>query len=159
MIVAFDVSGNYREGFGTTGLCLMTDEGEVLDLNEIKAENFGSAEEYWNFHLQFLEGFRRQGNLEVVMEGFRLYGHKSKEQTNSQFETPQLIGVVRMWCYQNNVPLKIQYAVEVKNRWTPEILVAKGHLEPGNKFKGKRTSTHKQDALKHALHYFRYGRK
>lgn len=161
MIIAFDPSGNFKEGKGTTGICHMDMSGNPLGVYEIQAAQFTLAEEYWDAHLFHLSSEPVQ---ELVMEGFRLYATKSSEQTNSQFETPQLIGVIRHWCYENVLPLKITYAVEVKTRWSDDVLERKGYIYK----KGKRrylTATnqllnnHKTDALRHALHYFRYGRK
>jgi hypothetical protein len=162
MIIAFDPSGNWNEGKGTTGICHMDLEGNPTGVYEIRADEFNSPEEYWNEHLISL----RQVHTcpEVVMEGFRLYATKKNEQVNSQFETPQLIGVIRHWCYENHVSLKITYAVEVKTRWSDEVLIRKGYIyKKGNRRYLTATdqllNNHKTDALRHALHYYRYGRK
>ena len=162
MIIALDPSGNWNEGKGTTGICKMSDDGLVLGVDEIHAGNFDSPEAYWNFHIMVLKSFHP--GIDVVMEGFRLYETKKNEQVNSQFETPQLIGVIRHWCHTNNVNLKITYAVEVKTRWTDDILERKGYIyKKGNRRYLTATdqllNNHKTDALRHALHYYRYGRK
>lgn len=165
MIIAFDPSGNFKEGLGTTGICHMDMNGNPLSVDEIHAGDFESPEAYWGAHIEHLEDWAfKTGENETVMEGFRLYATKRNEQTNSQFETPQLIGVIRQWHYDNMIPLKITYAVEVKSRWSDDVLIRKGYIY---KKGGKRYLTatnqllnnHKTDALRHALHYFRYGRK
>jgi hypothetical protein len=162
MIVAFDPSGNWHEGKGTTGVCIAWSRGELFRVDEIQAVKFKTPEEYWNAHIKLLENIlETTGDLEVVMEGFRLYAHKKDQQTNSMFETPMLIGIIRHWCWCNGVPLKIQYAVEVKNRWSDEILLRNGYItKKGNfrYFKNQVLNNHKTDAIRHALHYLTFTR-
>jgi hypothetical protein len=165
MIISLDPSGNFKEGLGTTGICHMFDNGEVAGVDEIHAGSFLSPEAYWNQHIEHIEDWAfKTGEPEIVMEGFRLYATKKNEQVNSQFETPQLIGVIRHWCWNNSIPLKITYAVEVKTRWSDEVLIRKGYIyKKGNRRYLTATdqllNNHKTDALRHALHYYRYGRK
>jgi hypothetical protein len=154
-IMSIDVSGNFKEGRGTSGICNMID-GEVRSLIDIGAKDYNSAEEYWKAHRDFIEYMFPDY---VVMEGFRLYGTKANEQINSEFETPQLIGIIKMVCYDLKIPLTIQFASEVKTRWSEDVLVAKGILELKNGlylWNGQRTNAHKRDALRHALHFSRY---
>lgn len=171
MIIAFDPSGNFVEGKGTTGIAFMHNStGEVWKVDEIQATEFSSPEEYWDAHLVLLEDFQDPfGEQEVVMEGFRLYGHKAKTQTHSIFETPMLIGLIRHWCYMNRVPCTIQYAADVKTRWSDNVLSRKGVISGSGEdktFKSKRKliasgqilNNHKTDAIRHAMHYFRYTR-
>ena len=162
LIVALDPSGNFTEGNGTTGICEL--DGKLATVSDIHAGNYKNAEDYWDEHIVYLNSrLHRHMDMEVVMEGYRLYGHKSDTQVNSTLETPQLIGVIRYWCYVNNVPLKIQFAVEVKNRWSDSVLEKKGIIEKVNGRRklissGQWLNNHKTDALRHALHYQRYGR-
>lgn len=164
MIISLDVSGNFKEGKGTTGICRMWSNGEIQKVDELKAEDFHTAEEYWDMHLHHL-GITHDvvGSLEVVMEGFKLYGHKSKQQTNSEFETPMLIGIIRHYCWENNIPLKIQFASDVKTRWADSVLEKQNHiyLKGGKRYltaTDQPLNNHKTDALRHALHYFNYTR-
>jgi hypothetical protein len=165
MIIAFDPSGNFKEGKGTTGICYMWSKGEIHKVDQISATDFTSAESYWNAHVYRLkETLQVVGSLEVVMEGFRLYDHKSKQQVNSEFETPMLIGLIRYWCYQNNVPLTIQFAAEVKTRWADKVLLSKEIIynKGNNRYlvaTDQPLNNHKTDAVRHAMHYFRYKRK
>ena len=120
LIVALDPSGNFKEGNGTTGICTLKEEHATV--HDIHAGHFKTAEEYWNAHIDYLElALMTFHEMEVVMEGYRLYGHKSATQINSTLETPQLIGVIKYWCYANKVPLKIQFASDVKNRWSDKL--------------------------------------
>lgn len=166
MIISFDPSGNFTEGNGTTGIGMYDPDTKVMKVDEIRAADYSSPEEYWNAHIKLLHKYDfhiSHGEFEVVMEGFRLYGHKADTQTNSILETPQLIGCIRLWCFSNEVPLKIQYAVEVKNRWSDDVLLKKGIITKGN---GRRKlvssdqwlNNHKTDAVRHMLHYLRYKR-
>lgn len=158
-IISLDPSGNYgREGMGTTGMCYV-ENGEIVQLGEVKASDFKTEQAYWFAHWVLLE---QELPDYVVMEGFKLYGSKKNEQVNSELQTPQLIGIVKMFCYQWDIPLTIQFASDVKTRWSDDVLVHKGILtEKGNKlyWNNEVTNTHKRDSIRHALHFQRYGRK
>jgi hypothetical protein len=157
-LLTLDISGNFKEGKGTTGICLMVN-GYVTELNTIHAGDYSSAEEYWAAHEDYI---LQEWPDHVVMEGYKLYNHKgmsAKTQANSDLETPQLLGVLKMTCYRLKIPYTIQYAADVKTRWSEDVLVRLGILEKkGTKYywNGESTVTHKRDALKHALHWTRY---
>jgi hypothetical protein len=156
--IAFDVSGNFHEGKGTTGICI-SEDGEINELKEIKASDFTSMELYWLAHSEFI---LEEGPDHVTFEGYKLYNHKGKEakiQANSQLETPQMLGALRLHCFQFGIPYNLQFASEIKNRWREEVLVRLGLLtEKGGRFywNGESTNLHKRDALKHALHFWKY---
>lgn len=164
MIISLDPSGNHKEGFGTTGICIAFDNGAFDKVDEIQAIKHKTPEDYWHAHIKLMKDILwERGSLEVVMEGFRLYGHKSKEQTNSQFETPQLIGVIRHWCYGAEVPLKIQFAYEVKNRWSDSILQKENIIYTKGRTRyltatDQVLNNHKTDAVRHMMHYLSYSR-
>jgi hypothetical protein len=157
-LLAFDISGNFKEGKGTTGICIMLN-GEVWKLDMIKAKDFETAEAYWAAHEDYI---MREFPDHMVMEGYKLYNHKgmsAKTQANSDLETPQMLGFLKMVCYRLDIPYTIQYATEVKARWQEPILVHLNILEQkGTKYywNGQSTVTHTRDALKHALHFARY---
>jgi hypothetical protein len=161
-VIALDPSGNFKEGKGTTGICIMED-GVPKRLDHVEAKDFKTTMDYWDFIITVLIIEKPD---HIVMEGYRLYNHKgmsAKTQANSDLETPQLIGAIKYWCYFNSIPLTIQYAADVKTRWSEEVLVRLGYLThelKGGKnfyyFNGKSAISHHRDSLKHALHYWRY---
>lgn len=160
-ILSFDPSGNFgKEGMGTTGTCVL-ENGDPVFLGQITAKSYLSEEAYWFTHLDFINAIEPD---EIVIEGYKLYNHKGMKantQANSELQTPQLIGAIKTYCYSKSIPLTVQFASDVKTRWSEKVLVAKGYLEEKNgryRFMGSQTSTHKRDAMKHALHYWRYGR-
>jgi hypothetical protein len=152
--ISLDISGNFHEGKGTTGVAIEVDD--FINLSEISSKDYQSAEEYWDAHVELIQWLFPD---QIIVEGYRLYHHKGQSasaQAKSILETPQLLGVVRITAYQFHIPLEIQYAAEVKTRWNEDLLVRKGYLEKkGNKYyyKGEITSPHKRDALKHLLHF------
>lgn len=165
-ILALDISGNHisqKEGSGTTGFAYAVTEG-FCSLGEIKASAFDSLERYWDEIINFSTSLKEYSidDIEwdhVVIEGYRLYNHKGSSasmQTNSTLQTSQLLGALRLALWQANIPYSIQYASEVKTRWSDAILIANGFLEEGNKFKGKSTNSHKRDALRHLVHFQKY---
>jgi hypothetical protein len=162
-LLAFDPSGNHgKEGYGNTGVCIMED-GEVKKLDVISAKDFQSETEYWAAHEDYIQ---KEWPDHMVFEGYRLYNHKgmaAKSQANSDLPTPQLIGILKMACWNIDIPYTIQYAADVKTRWSEDVLVQLGILEKkvtgrGTSYywNGQLTMTHTRDALKHALHWTRY---
>ncbi len=158
-LLTFDPSGNHgKEGMGTTGYTISRN-GEILELGEIKATDYDNEVEYWDAHLQLIE---YEYPDHVCLEGYKLYNQKGKEakiQANSTLQTPQVIGAIKVRCHQFNIPYNVQYAAEVKTRWSEDVLVRLGILEKkGNRYywNGELTSTHKRDSLKHSLHFWRY---
>lgn len=158
LVLAMDISGNFKEGKGTTGICYLED-GQPIKLDELKASDYDSDVEYWDAHVSLIQ-FDWPDHL--VIEGYKLYNHKGKNasmQANSELETPQLKGVIKHACYMLNIPCHVQFASEVKTRWSDKVLQATGYLDSNNKFKGQATNNHKRDALRHAIHFEWYGRK
>ena len=156
-IVAVDPSGNHdseKEGMGTTGIAIYKD-GKV-ELKEVRASDFRLTESYWNEVIfQVLSDIPDH----VVVEGYKLYNHAGKNaqmQSNSTMMTSQLIGAIKITAFYEDIPLHIQYASDVKTRWSDEVLQKLGILEEGNKFKGKATNAHKRDALRHLCHFKKY---
>lgn len=156
--ISFDPSGNWgKEGMGTTGVCLL-DNGNRR-LYEIKATDYDSEESYWNAHKAFIEIVEPDF---VTMEGYRLYNHKgsaAQMQSNSEMQTSQIIGFLKMVCWLRMIPYNIQFASEIKTRWSEDVLVRLGILEKKGRsyyFNGELTSTHKRDSLKHSLHWEKY---
>lgn len=157
-LLALDISGNFKEGKGTTGICLMIN-GEVWKLDTIKATDYETVEQYWAAHEDYI---MREFPDHIVMEGYKLYNHKgmsAKTQANSDLETPQMLGFLKMVCFRMDIPYTIQYAADVKTRWSEDILVHLNILQKkGSQYywNGEKTVTHKRDSLKHALHWTRY---
>lgn len=156
-LIAIDISGNHaseKEGSGTTGIAIWTPDLDY-ELAEVKASDYKTTEEYWNKIInEAINGFDH-----VIIEGYRLYNHRgmsASTQANSTLPTSQLLGALRHALWLDNTPYTIQYASEVKTRWSDEILIHNGYLEEGNLFKGKRTNDHRRDALRHLVHYMTY---
>jgi len=144
---------------GTTGFCLIQ-ENRPVRLDEVSAKHSRTEVEHWQRHLNYIDTISPDV---IVMEGYKLYNHKgmsASTQANSELQTPQLIGAIKTHCHQKSIPLAIQFASDVKTRWSEKVLAAKGYLQEKNGryyFAGDQTNTHKRDAMKHGLHYMRYG--
>jgi hypothetical protein len=151
--LCLDPSGNFAEGKGNTGYAVFVD-GELENFGSISAGDYPSAEFYW----------KQVGLLitpqttRVVCESYKLQPSKSRAQSYSSLETPQLIGYLRMravgfwvkWVFQDP---------KDKIRVADEQLVHLGVLEKrGNRHYclGKPTNDHMRDAVRHGIFYFRY---
>ena len=118
-ILALDPSGNFKEGKGTTGFCLLDTRTKTATVWEIKATDYKSTEEYWTAITDCVADVRQHNkSLVVVIEDYMLYESKAQNQINSLLETPRLIGILQWYCYNNKIPYYLEFASAVKNRWT-----------------------------------------
>lgn len=163
-ILALDPSGNFNEGKGTTGWCLLdTKTNQIAKYGAIKAFKFNSMEEYWRAHITLLDDLSGYG-CTIVIEDYMLYANRASSQINSRFETSKMIGVIQFECFQRGIKTEFQTASAVKLRWTNEILAHKGYIEErsGGYYIGSgeiRLTDHSLDAIRHAVHYATFSNK
>ena len=174
LVIAIDPSGNFTEGKGTTGICFGRDPGEVIGFTRVCAEDFKTVHGYYGAVLLTIQDIMKehaeQGNVEFVIEDYRLYNHKgmsASTQANSLLETPRLIGILE-WELQGKgkFPITKHMASDVKTRWSDSVLV---HLDDmmktGTRYKIRTTTgyhpcvIHERDALRHFKHYCKYTNK
>lgn len=154
-VLSFDPSGNKKEGQGTSGYAVSLDGKLPFKLGDIKASDYKTRQAYWFAHKELI---KKTEPTVCVIESYRLFGHKSKEQIGSQLETPMLIGYLEMVCYELNIPVVYQDP-STKTRHADDVLVNIGVLERvGQKYyyKGEITNLHKRDSLRHNMYYVRY---
>lgn len=82
----------------------------------------------------------------VVIEDFRVYGHKAKSLTNNDLPAPRVIGAVEAWCDANSVTLVKQPAAHRK-------VVSSNLLDLLGFLKMTRGMPHARDAAKHLVRY------
>lgn len=160
-ILAIDPSGNYKEGKGITGWCLLdTTSNKIAKFGYISAAMYPNQYAYWDAHITLIDSLAGYAPA-IVVEDYLLYGNRATSQINSRFETPQLIGVIKYECYKRGIKTYVQTAVSVKKRWNNKILVMKGYL----KMQGRNyyigsilVSDHIQDAIRHAVHFATFGK-
>lgn len=157
-ILGIDPSGNFTEGKGTTGFVLLDKNLKILEHGEIKADDFKEQGEYWERHIEIIDTLADKDTA-IVVEDYLLYAHTADSQIGSRMETPQLLGVIKHYCWQHGLDLNFQKAVAVKNRWNDEILEHKGYLmkTKNNRYlllpTGSTSNGHIRDALRHAVHF------
>lgn len=157
-ILSFDPSGNFAEGKGTTGYAVGMDGHMPHKLEDIRATDYATKHAYWFAHKELIEKTFPDC---IVIESYKLFGHKAKEQTGSSLETPQLIGYLEMVAYEFNIPVFFQDP-STKQRHTDDILVKTGVLETKGKkyyYKGEMVNRHKRDALRHDLYFRKFNLK
>lgn len=159
-ILAFDPSGNFEEGKGTTGVCHFDcSTNQIKCVQNISANDFDSKEAYWQAHTDFIQSVVDIiPNTIVVIEDFTLDPRRAMQQSHSKMETPKLIGILQLYCTQHNIPYKMQRAVEVKNRWADHILEYKKYIVKHNRMyyisnMPHPISRHCKDAIRHAVHF------
>lgn len=168
-LLCFDPSGNWseKEGKGTSGWSLFVD-GELKDFGDISAEDFTQIEGYWAKHYEVI--YRLSPDI-VVIESYKLQPGKAMQQSWSQLETPQLIGYLRMKCWDTGIKYYFQDP-SIKTRFNDEVLADTGVIVPKEKPQGGRTGNgqryyclgrmtnlHERDAIRHGLYFLRYGAK
>ena len=158
--MGIDPSGAYKEGKGTTGWCILDNRtNKLLRVGTISAKNYDSAEEFWHAHIEAIAKMRRHyKSLAISLEDYILYKSSAMAQVNSQLETVQLIGIIKHYCYYNNLEIFIRPAVAVKKRWSDDILLFKGIIEKiGARYivpDSKQTiCEHERDSIRHAVHF------
>lgn len=135
-----------------------------MTINSINAKDYDTQLEYWNAHLTLIDEMVQMCKpykLCVSIEDYLLYADSAKSQINSTFETPQLIGVLKMWCYLKGIKVLLRNASVVKKRWADHILVHEGYIEERNGHyylpnTEQLLCKHERDALRHAIHPHRY---
>lgn len=155
-VLSFDPSGNYNEGSGTTGWAVFDNE-KITEFGTISAKEFATVEDYWHQHELLIS--QKQPNI-VVCEDFRLFAHKSKQQSFSQMETPQLIGYIRMTCWGKKIKFVSQQPSD-KVRVADPILVRMGvfEIKGGKHYCLERpTNLHMRDAIRHGIYFHKYNK-
>ena len=160
-ILAFDPSGNFHEGKGTTGWVLMNAKEKLLARGYISAEDYRCPEEYWNAVLDLIRyNHKKYGaNLIVVIEDYVLYRERSLNQTNSKMETCRLIGAMQYLCWRLKQDYSMQLASAVKQRWSDELLLREQILYRNRSNLIHTESNlslglgHTRDAFRHAIHF------
>lgn len=158
-ILALDPSGSFNEGLGTTGWCLLDQHtNKISKFGFIYAGNYTSQFQYWDAHIQLIDSLAGY-HPDVVIEDYLLYGNRADSQINSRLETPQLIGILKYECYKRGLSFALQTAMQVKTRWSDELLVKKQYIQKkGNRFYMNDTglSDHVRDSIRHAVHFKTY---
>lgn len=160
-ILAFDPSGNFEEGKGTTGWVLLTAKEKLIAQGYISAKDYNCAEEYWDAHIELIKHYHNKFNndLVLIMEDYILYKNRSKNQTNSKIETCRLIGVIQHYCWRVKQDYSMQLAASVKHRWSDDILFHEKIIyRKKSKIYHKQSNLslnleHTRDAFRHAIHY------
>jgi hypothetical protein len=158
-LIAIDPSGNFsaKEGKGTTGWATFDRDGDITDFGDIRAGDWSTAEMYWDAVI--LKSAKYET---IVCESFQLQPGRAMAQSWSDMETPQMIGALRYMASVNGTPFILQ-PPSIKTRFKDDILTHMGIVSTST---GKtymclerRTNEHQRDAMRHGLHYFKYGRK
>lgn len=164
-IIGIDPSGAFNEGKGTTGLAVLnTHTNEIAYTGWIAAVNFPTLEAYFDAHIEWLaDCVQRYQDTVVSIEDYILYADHATAHTNTHLETSQLLGLIKWWCYKNNITYTIRPAAAVKSRFTNNILKREGYIfeAAGGKLftkvrKSNNLSNHELDAIRHAAYCYKF---
>lgn len=120
-------------------------------------KNCGTA--YWecdsvgNYHQIWVKNLTKEELFEVlkhepidyiVYEGYRLYANMAKTMIGNDFETPQIIGVIKFIASERGIPTYMQMAT-AKKIWTDDRLRHMGLYC---------SIDHRRDAIRHFLNWY-----
>ena len=164
-IIAFDPSGSFKYGSGTSGWCIMEDTNfEIIKLGNIKAKDYETKELYFKAHIDLLE---KEKLSVLVIENFILYKGTASSMVNKELETSELIGYIVGKATELNMKVYRQNSQEIKTvlKKSNIILNILNHSKEQIVFKKtkkdrqqwyyqeKRISNHIIDAIRHAVLY------
>lgn len=161
-VLGMDPSGSFNEGKGTTGWCLLDTESlEVLRIGSIAAKQWSSDRKYWAYHRHLIKYIlcTMHQDAALSIEDYILYKNKALSQSQSTLETVQLLGFLKMVCYDEHIPYYTRNASIAKKRWTNDIMVRKGIIVklPDGQYalpnSIKPLCGHELDSIRHALHF------
>ena len=160
--IGMDPSGAYHEGKGTTGWCVLNNRtNELLEVGTLSAKDYPTDNEYWKAHTNLIRSLARKygHSTALSIEDYILYKNQAMAQVNSQMETVQLLGIIKQFCFDFNVPCFLRPAVAVKTRWKDEILVYKNIIiKKGSRYiarcrPDRALCDHERDSIRHAVHF------
>lgn len=161
-VLALDPSGSYKEGQGTTGWCLFDLQTmQIAKFGFINAGNYSCQFHYWDAHISLIDSLAGY-HPDIVIEDYLLYGDRADAQINSRLETPQLLGIIKYETWKRGLFIYIQTAMQVKTRWSNEVLEHKGYItKKGLSYYREdiKLSAHIIDSIRHAVHYATYNSK
>lgn len=165
LILAFDPSGSFKYGSGTSGWCFVnSSNNQIIDLGNIKAKKYKTRKEYFEEHINIL----KKWSIDVlVVENFILYKSSANSMLNQELETSELIGYICGVAEEMNIKIVRQNAQVIKtilkkNNVLQDIInKINKQIEFKTKktdrvqwyFRGTRISNHIVDALRHAYFY------
>jgi len=132
----------------TTGVSIW-DNQQLVDCTQLRTKTVVEA-------LPVMERFfdtyalRRQWNVVVVMEEYRIYGWKTEQHAWQTVHTIQFIGCIMTLCLQREIPFVFQGAGIAKKFCTDEKLKDWGFYERGQR--------HARDAIRHGAYYLCFGK-
>lgn len=122
-----------------TGVALVSDSGSILDFDNYTFDGLTS-------YLTTLSVTFGQTHVKlhrIVMENYVVYGHKAQQHTGSKVQAAQVIGVVKYWAKQHNIPVTLQMA----------NILPIAYRQSGITPTGAHKYEHWKDAANHVLYY------
>lgn len=160
-VLSIDPSGNHKEGKGVTGWFKgnFTDFIENGEFGRVYSKDHENPMSYWEAVTDLITD-----DIDtIVIEGYILYnlpGQSASVQSWSELETVQLIGILKYVAKQKDIPVYIQFAKDVKVRWSEKIMAGIGVITTENGktyyYNDKQITDHERDALKHYLHFSQF---
>jgi hypothetical protein len=130
----------------TTGIAILDMPARKWNWDQVTTI---TKEEYAEFY-HYLTRLNNDVETRVICERFN-FRMEERGRTKIIYTPAEVIGVVKLWCAQNDVPLEEQMAAEGKGFWSDPKL-NKLNLNPS----GLR---HARDATRHLLHYITFDQK
>lgn len=130
---------------------LALDPGETTGWALFEGHTFVDAGQYPVHALKdFALFFIHKAPTVIVMENYRIYAHRAAQHVGSDVPTVQYIGAVKLAAEMADIPVHLQMAYQAKGFVTDARLQQLGLYQEGRR--------HANDAVRHAVYYFLFGR-
>lgn len=151
-ILAFDPSGSFKYGSGTTGWAIF-ENGVLISHGNIKAKSFLIRDDYFREHISLVDQITPDL---IIVEDFILYKAKSNSLVNQQMETPELIGAICSHAFDKQIKVIRQTASAAKfiKNFQIEWIYLKNKNAWYSKITNKQISNHIIDAIRHGVLYY-----
>lgn len=82
-----------------TGVAVVSDSGGIMDFDNLNSDQM----------MEFLEKVKQYEPIHrIIMENYIVYRQRAQQHTGSKLVAAQVIGIVKFWAKQNNIPITLQ---------------------------------------------------
>jgi hypothetical protein len=118
------------------------DEGDLKQAGQFKVDDLNLTE-----LVMFVSGMAPS---RLVMENYRVYGHRAQQHVGSEVVTVQYIGIFKLVAEQLHIPVILQMAWQAKGFATDSKLKTWGIYQVAHK--------HANDAIRHGVYFYLFSK-
>jgi len=144
-----DLVARTRRGTGFTGRFLSVDPGETTGWAVFDGQRLEAAGEFHvDSPLLFDHLISHKRPQVMVVENYRVYGHRAQQHIGSEVPTIQYVGQLKYLAAAYNLPIVLQMAYQAKSFAKDQRLIDLGMWH---------ASKHARDAIRHGVYFLMFG--